>query len=46
MVEGTGIGLTITKQLVELMGGRIGFESSLGKGSVFWIELPVATRPT
>jgi signal transduction histidine kinase len=44
-IEGTGIGLTITKQLVELMGGRIGFESSLGKGSVFWIELPVAPPP-
>jgi PAS domain S-box-containing protein len=41
-IEGTGIGLTITKQLVELMNGRIGFESSLGKGSVFWIELPLA----
>lgn len=40
-VEGTGIGLTITKQLVEMMGGRIGVESEQGLGSTFWIELPV-----
>ena len=39
-VEGTGIGLTITKQLVELMGGRIGCDSQLGSGSTFWIEIP------
>ncbi|HAT33835.1 MAG TPA: hybrid sensor histidine kinase/response regulator, partial [Janthinobacterium sp.] len=44
--EGTGIGLVVTKQLVELMGGTIGVDSSVGVGSVFWFDLPLAKVPT
>ncbi|CAN7581427.1 ATP-binding protein [Pseudoduganella sp. LjRoot289] len=40
--EGTGIGLVVTKRLVELMGGVIGVSSSQGAGSMFWIEMPAA----
>lgn len=41
-VEGAGIGLMITKSLVNMMDGEIGVESEKGKGSCFWIKLPVA----
>jgi diguanylate cyclase (GGDEF)-like protein len=40
-VPGTGIGLHITKRLVALMGGEIGFESEPGTGTKFWIDLPI-----
>lgn len=41
--EGTGIGLNLTKELVELNAGRIGCDSTLGTGSIFWIMMPIAT---
>ena len=40
-IEGTGIGLAITKKLVEAMGGRVGAFSTPGQGSDFWLELPL-----
>ena len=43
-IEGNGIGLTITRQLVIMMGGKIDFESSQETGTRFWFELPLASE--
>jgi PAS domain S-box-containing protein len=42
-VEGTGLGLALAKRLIETMGGAIGVDSEVGRGTTFWLELPVAS---
>jgi CheY-like chemotaxis protein len=44
-VEGTGIGLSLCKRLVDLMGGEIGVKTTLGEGSVFSVKLPIVEGP-
>lgn len=41
-IQGTGIGLVLSRELATLMGGTLGFESEVGRGSRFWIDLPLA----
>ena len=44
-VEGTGIGMTISRNLIEAMNGRIEYSSELGSGSTFWVDVPISSTP-
>jgi CheY-like chemotaxis protein len=44
VIEGAGLGLSLSKSLTEAMGGRIGVESVLGEGATFWVELPSVSK--
>ena len=43
-IEGTGVGLSISRQLMESMGGSLDFQSAEGEGSTFWLEIPLVAR--
>ena len=43
-IKGTGNSLAITRQVIELLGGEIGYQSEMGKGSTFWIDVPISRK--
>jgi len=44
-VEGTGLGLTVSRELAQAMGGALDFDSDVGQGCTFWVEMPRAAAP-